>query len=100
MPPAPECGTFGPGLSTVSVDRVDWLAQLAKGDRGSDLLLGSNEHIASGLLHEPRTTEELVRNRREDWQLSAAHRRYVRTRLVRAGVVRSAAQPGKGANGG
>jgi hypothetical protein len=101
----------GTGLSTVYVDRVDWLAQQAKVERGtvlgramaheiSHLLLGTNEHTARGLLREHWTAEELVRNRPEDWQLSDAQRTYARARLARAGVSRSATRSAKGGSGG
>jgi len=72
-------------LSTVYVDRVDWLASTGKANRAEVLgraiahelghqLLGSNDHAARGLMRETWTAEELTRNRAEDWQFSNAQR--------------------------
>ena len=72
-------------LSTVYVDRVDWLASTGKAVRAEVLgraitheighqLLGSNDHPARGLMRETWTAEELTRNRAEDWQFSHAQR--------------------------
>jgi hypothetical protein len=72
-------------LSTVYVDRVDWLASTGKANRAEVLgraiahelghqLLGSNDHAARGLMRETWTAEELTRNRTEDWQFSNAQR--------------------------
>lgn len=101
----------GNGLSTVYVDRVDWLAQQARADRGTllgramaheltHLLLGSNDHTAAGLLRDRWTAEELVRNRPEDWQLTAAQRLSARARLAKASVSGSASRAGKSGKGG
>jgi len=72
-------------LSTVYVDRVDWLASTGKAVRAEVLgraithelghqLLGSNDHPARGLMRETWTADELTRNRAEDWQFSQAQR--------------------------
>ena len=72
-------------LSTVYVDRVDWLASTGKAVRAEVLgraithelghqLLGSNDHTGRGLMRETWTAEELTRNRAEDWQFSHAQR--------------------------
>ena len=72
-------------LSTVYVDRVDWLASTGKANRADVLgraiahelghqLLGSNDHAARGLMRETWTADELTRNRSEDWQFSNAQR--------------------------
>jgi hypothetical protein len=72
-------------LSTVYVDRVDWLASTGKAVRSVVLgraiahelghqLLGSNDHSPRGLMRETWTAEELTRNRGEDWQFSSAQR--------------------------
>jgi hypothetical protein len=72
-------------LSTVYVDRVDWLASTGKAVRADVLgraiahelghqLLGSNDHPPHGLMRETWTAEELTRNRGEDWQFSNAQR--------------------------
>jgi hypothetical protein len=103
--------TDGNGLSTVYVDRVDWLAAQARADRGtvlgralahelSHLLLGSNDHTTAGLLRETWTAEELVRNRPEDWQLTPAQRLSARARLAKASVSRTASRTAKSGKGG
>jgi hypothetical protein len=96
----------GSGLSTVYVDRVDWLAREARVDRAtvlaralahelSHLLFGSNDHTAVGLLRERWTADELTRNRPEDWQLSPAQRNYARTQLTKVWGSRAAAKTGR-----
>jgi hypothetical protein len=78
-------------LSTVFVDRVDWLASTGKAVRAEvlgraiahelgHLMLGSNEHTTRGLMREAWTADELVRNRPEDWQFSPAQRAVLRAR--------------------
>ena len=72
-------------LSTVYVDRVDWLASTGKAVRAEVLgraithelghqILGSNDHPPRGLMRETWTAEELTRNRAEDWQFSNSQR--------------------------
>ena len=69
------------GFSTVYVDRVDWLARRAQYPRApllgraiaheiGHLLLRSNAHTERGLMREVWTSEQVVRNRREDWTFS------------------------------
>lgn len=94
-------GTPGEGiLATVYVDRVNWLAGTATAQRTlvlgraiaheiGHLMLSSNEHTATGLMREVWTAEELVRNRPEDWQFSAAQITHLQTRLARPAATRS-----------
>lgn len=89
-------------LSTVFVDRVDWLASTGKAARADVLgraiaheighqLLGSNEHSARGLMRETWTADELTRNRAEDWQFSSAQRVALHARWASWGMGRRAA---------
>jgi hypothetical protein len=88
-------------LSTVWVDRVDWLASTGKAVRAEVLgraiahelghqLLGSNDHTARGLMRETWTAEELTRNRAEDWQFSSAQRTALHARWASWGLARRA----------
>lgn len=89
-------------LSTVFVDRVDWLASTGKAARAEVLgraiaheighqLLGSNEHSVRGLMRETWTADELTRNRAEDWQFSSAQRVALHARWASWGMGRRAA---------
>jgi hypothetical protein len=89
-------------LSTVFVDRVDWLASTGKAVRADVLgraiaheighqLLGSNDHSARGLMRETWTADELTRNRAEDWQFSSAQRAALHARWASWGMGRRAA---------
>lgn len=89
-------------LSTVFVDRVDWLASTGKAARADVLgraiaheighqLLGSNDHSPRGLMRETWTADELTRNRAEDWQFSSAQRIALHARWASWGVGRRAA---------
>jgi hypothetical protein len=86
-----DAATGSGALSTVFVDRVDWLAATGKAVRAEilgraiahelgHLMLGSNDHTARGLMRETWTAEELMRNRAEDWQFSPAQRASLRAR--------------------
>ncbi|HZI78391.1 MAG TPA: hypothetical protein VFD69_02700 [Vicinamibacterales bacterium] len=88
-------------LSTVFVDRVDWLASTGKAVRADVLgraiaheighqILGSNDHSARGLMRETWTAEELTRNRPEDWQFSSAQRTALHARWAGWGLGRRA----------
>jgi hypothetical protein len=88
-------------LSTVFVDRVDWLASTGKAARAEVLgraiaheighqLLGSNDHSARGLMRETWTADELTRNRPEDWQFSSAQRAALHARWASWGLGRRA----------
>jgi hypothetical protein len=88
-------------LSTVFVDRVDWLASTGKAVRGEVLgraiaheighqLLGSNDHSARGLMREIWTPDELTRNRAEDWQFSSSQRVALHARWSSWGLGRRA----------
>jgi hypothetical protein len=88
-------------LSTVFVDRVDWLASTGKAVRSDVLgraiaheighqILGSNDHSARGLMRETWTAEELTRNRPEDWQFSSAQRTALHARWASWGLGRRA----------
>ena len=88
-------------LSTVYVDRVDWLASTGKAVRAEVLgraiaheighqLLGSNDHSARGLMRETWTAEELTRNRTEDWQFSSSQRSALHARWSSWGLGRRA----------
>lgn len=89
-------------LSTVFVDRVDWLAATGKAVRSDVLgraiahevghqILGSNAHSARGLMRETWTAEELTRNRPEDWQFSREQRVALHSRWAGWGLGRRAA---------
>lgn len=80
-------------LSTVYVDRVDWLAATGKSSRAQmlgraiahelgHLILGSNNHASRGLMREVWTAEEIVRNRTDDWQFTSAQRASLRARWI------------------
>ena len=99
-------------LSTVYVDRVDWLASTGKANRAEILgraiahelghqLLGSNDHTARGLMRETWTAEELTRNRTEDWQFSNAQRAALHARWASWGGLarRAGARDSRGAFG-
>ena len=88
-------------LSTVFVDRVDWLASTGKAVRAEVLgraiaheighqLLGSNDHTARGLMRETWTADELTRNRTEDWQFSSSQRSALHARWSSWGLGRRA----------
>ena len=88
-------------LSTVFVDRVDWLASTGKAVRADVLgraiaheighqLLGSNDHSARGLMRETWTADELTRNRPEDWQFSREQRVALHARWASWGLGRRA----------
>ena len=88
-------------LSTVFVDRVDWLASTGKAKRTDVLgraiaheighqLLGSNDHTPRGLMRETWTAEELTRNRPDDWQFSTAQRTALHARWASWGLGRRA----------
>ena len=88
-------------LSTVFVDRVDWLASTGKALRAEVLgraiaheighqLLGSNDHSPRGLMRETWTADELTRNRAEDWQFSREQRVALHTRWASWGLGRRA----------
>jgi hypothetical protein len=89
-------------LSTVFVDRVDWLAATGKAVRADVLgraiaheighqILGSNAHSPRGLMRETWTAEELTRNRAEDWQFSREQRVALHSRWAGWGMGRRAA---------
>jgi len=89
-------------LSTVFVDRVDWLAATGKTVRADVLgraiaheighqILGSNAHSPRGLMRETWTAEELTRNRPEDWQFSREQRVALHSRWASWGLGRRAA---------
>jgi hypothetical protein len=89
-------------LSTVFVDRVDWLASTGKAARAEVLgraiaheighqLLGTNDHSARGLMRETWTADEIKRNRPDDWQFSAAQRASLHARWAGWGLGRRAA---------
>ena len=70
-------------FATVFMNRVDRFAEVAQYSRSvvlgraiaheiGHLILGTNEHSATGLMREVWTVEQLVRNRSEDWQFSPA----------------------------
>ena len=88
-------------LSTVFLDRVDWLASTGKAKRTDVLgraiaheighqLLGSNDHAPRGLMRETWTAEELTRNRPDDWQFSTAQRTALHARWASWGLSRRA----------
>jgi hypothetical protein len=88
-------------LSTVFVDRVDWLAATGKAVRADVLgraiaheighqLLGSNDHSPRGLMRETWTPDELTRNRADDWQFSTAQRAALHARWASWGLGRRA----------
>jgi hypothetical protein len=88
-------------LSTVFVDRVDWLASTGKAARADVLgraiaheighqILGSNDHSGRGLMRETWTAEEITRNRPEDWQFSSAQRAALHARWAGWGLGRRA----------
>jgi hypothetical protein len=88
-------------LSTVFVDRVDWLASTGKAVRADVLgraiaheighqLLGSNDHTPRGLMRETWTADELTRNRAEDWQFSTSQRAALHARWASWGLARRA----------
>src|SRR5687767_4564964 len=89
-------------LSTVFVDRVDWLASTGKAVRADVLgraiaheighqILGSNANSPRGLMRETWTSEELTRNRPEDWQFSREQRVALHSRWAGWGMGRRAA---------
>jgi hypothetical protein len=89
-------------LSTVFVDRVDWLASTGKAVRADVLgraiaheighqILGSNAHSPRGLMRETWTAEELTRNRPDDWQFSRDQRVALHSRWASWGLGRRAA---------
>jgi len=88
-------------LSTVFLDRVDWLASTGKAKRTDVLgraiaheighqLLGSNDHAPRGLMRETWTAEELMRNRPDDWQFSTTQRSALHARWAGWGLGRRA----------
>jgi len=88
-------------LSTIFVDRVDWLASTGKAVRADVLgraiaheighqLLGSNDHSPHGLMRETWTADELTRNRPQDWQFSNAQRVALHARWASWGLSRRA----------
>jgi len=93
------------GFATVYVDRVDWLARRAQFPRApllgraiaheiGHLLLRSNAHTEAGLMREVWTTEQVVRNRREDWTFSPDQSSVLRNaRIAAPGNARKARRP-------
>ena len=88
-------------LSTVFLDRVDWLTSTGKAKRTDVLgraiaheighqLLGSNDHTPRGLMRETWTAEELMRNRPDDWQFSTTQRTALHARWASWGLGRRA----------
>ena len=72
-------------LATVFTDRVDLIAHRARIDRGSvlgpaiaheigHLMLGTNQHSATGLMRERWTSAEFERDQPQDWQFTAVER--------------------------
>jgi len=97
-----DAATGAGTLSTVYVDRVDWLASTGKVARADvlgraiahelgHLMLGSNAHTERGLMRETWTAEELTRNRSEDWQFSTPQRASLRARWTGSPLSRRAA---------
>ena len=79
-------------LATVFTDRVELLAQRARIDRGAvlgraiahelgHLILGTNQHGASGLMRERWTSAELERDHPQDWQFTAVERQALHATL-------------------
>jgi hypothetical protein len=80
-------------LATVYVDQVDSMARRSSSDRVAvlsraiaheigHLLLGNTEHTRSGLMRAVWTTEELRRNRADDWQFTPLQRTLMRARVA------------------
>lgn len=72
-------------LATVFADRVDLIAHRARIDRGSvlgpaiaheigHLVLGTNQHSATGLMRERWTSAEFERDQPQDWQFTPTER--------------------------
>jgi hypothetical protein len=92
-------------LATVYVDQVDSMARRASTDRVAilsraiaheigHLILGTAEHTRAGLMRNVWTTEELRRDRDEDWQFSPVQRTLLRARIATGQAFRwNAAMP-------
>lgn len=82
--------TTGKGtLATVFSDRVTWLAEAAKSPRPvlmgrvvahelGHLLIGTSEHSPAGLMRAKWTSDDVARDRREDWLFTPADRARLR----------------------
>jgi hypothetical protein len=80
-----DAGTGAATLATIFTDRVHLLAHQSQAERAAvlgraiaheigHLILGTNGHSATGLMREHWTSEEIRRNRAEDWQFTRAER--------------------------
>jgi hypothetical protein len=85
---------IGGTLATVFTDRIAWLAALSRAKYTDllgravaheigHLLIGTNEHSASGLMRAIWTAAELTRNDRDDWLFTTDDRaRLHRSRMA------------------
>jgi hypothetical protein len=90
-------------FATVFMNRVDRFAEVAQYSRSvvlgraiaheiGHLILGTDEHSATGLMREVWTVEQLVRNRSEDWQFSPAQTFELRSAWLAGGSLASKSQ--------
>ena len=85
--------TVGGTLATVFTDRVNWLARVSRAQRTTllgravahevgHLLIGTNEHAATGLMRAVWTADELVRDERTDWMFTISDRERLRASRI------------------
>jgi hypothetical protein len=97
-------------LATVFIDRVDLLARAAHADRAAvlgraiahemgHLILRTNRHSGGGLMREHWTSEEIRRDRAEDWHFTAAERETLRA-AVESNAAIARARAGSTGSGG
>jgi hypothetical protein len=90
-------------FATVFMNRVDRFAEVAQYSRSvvlgraiaheiGHLILGTDDHSATGLMREVWTVEQLVRNRSEDWQFSPAQTFELRSAWLAGGSLASKVQ--------
>jgi hypothetical protein len=90
-------------FATVFMNRVDRFAEVAQYSRSivlgraiaheiGHLILGTDDHSASGLMREVWTVEQLLRNRPQDWQFSPAQTFELRSAWLAGGSLASKTQ--------
>ena len=90
-------------FATVFMNRVDRFAEVAQYSRSivlgraiaheiGHLILGTDDHSATGLMREIWTVEQLVRNRPQDWQFSPAQTFELRSAWLAGGSLASKSQ--------
>ena len=90
-------------FATVFMNRVDRFAEVAQYSRSvvlgraiaheiGHLILGTDDHSATGLMREVWTVEQLVRNRAEDWQFSPSQTFELRSAWLAGGALAAKGQ--------